>query len=304
MISFSGARVGTFAAAAVGSLLLMNCNGKGTTQPDEAIGDPEVDVSAEIGSVIERHNARVQRLRHFYANGTIMLRWMDADGSHSEQGNIELWADLPDRLAIRIYKAAIGEDFLKLGMNADRAWVLDLRPKPPDLLLIESMQQALSGKEGLPISMNPRAIVDMMGLATLPNDLPGNAACLSEDASKWVVQTTADSGRIRIEFDRKSGFPTAVRQIGPDGDVLLKSTVAPDKYERIELDRESPMDYPRFPMRFWIDHETEAGGSISITFNEATGRASDSRWTEKAFDLDRLIRQHEPQVRRIEDKGE
>ncbi len=77
--------------------------------------------------------ARAERLQRLHGWGVVELRWADESGSHFEQGDLEFWIDGPDRLAARVSK--LGDTYLWLGMNDQKAWVFDLSQQPTRLLI-------------------------------------------------------------------------------------------------------------------------------------------------------------------------
>src|SRR5262245_18852154 len=68
------------------------------------------------------HNARVAQLKTLYGDGVLQIRWTDEQGhSHSDQGDMELWLNLPRKTALRVDK--VGEVLLWLGSDDDRVWI-------------------------------------------------------------------------------------------------------------------------------------------------------------------------------------
>jgi len=91
--------------------------------PDTARTNEEpTGESPEWSSVEEAWNRRADSIDVLHGWGIAELRWHDEDGtSHMEQGELDLWYEAPDRLAIRISK--FGETYLVYGSNGIHDWL-------------------------------------------------------------------------------------------------------------------------------------------------------------------------------------
>jgi len=142
---------------AVAALLIGGCESSPTTDGKP----PAVEVSAQ--QLIERHNARAQRLDQLHAYGVIELWWTDDAGRHYEQADAELWIDQPSRTALRVNKA--GEVFLWLGSNNRSWWLFDLLSEPTTLVTGELEAAAQPVIEGA-APVHPLTLLDLMGITT------------------------------------------------------------------------------------------------------------------------------------------
>jgi superfamily I DNA/RNA helicase len=78
--------------------------------------------------------ARVERTAAISATGTLELRWRDDAGEHFESVDAQWWMERPESMALLLKK--LGERMALAGRDRDEAWVIDLRPKPPQLRVI------------------------------------------------------------------------------------------------------------------------------------------------------------------------
>ncbi|MBM4111565.1 MAG: hypothetical protein FJ254_09470 [Phycisphaerae bacterium] len=113
-----------------------------------------------------RQAARVERTGAVTATGTLELRWLDADGNHFESVEAQWWLERPESMALLLKK--LGERMALAGRDGDQAWVIDLRPKPPQLRVIERGEEP----EGWAQALLPMHLPWLLGVAPLPSGEP------------------------------------------------------------------------------------------------------------------------------------
>jgi hypothetical protein len=284
------------------------CGSDELLQTGTSESPPEIDravVLTEAGPLIEAQNRRVEALPRLYASGTITIRWIEDGRKRMEQGNVELWRDGQDRFALRIYKAAIGEEFLWLGGDAGRFWLFDLRQSDAVSLTVRPSARTAPGDENAPIMMTPAAIIELMGLASLPPLRTRSAD--GSTRGKTVVEHNAEprdvtlralgrTGPLRMIFDRERQLPRHVELLGPDGSVLARSELPLEQYESVEQDDMPIGAYPKLPMRIIVQQSESDDQSIKIELGSATGRAEEGGFKNRLFDLEVLTRRFQPSV--------
>jgi hypothetical protein len=263
--------------------------------------DP-AEAAAAAARLAAAQNERVAKLQRFYAAGTITLRWIEKGRKRMEQGNIELWRD-GERLAMRIYKAAIGEEFLWLGTDGHQCWVFDLRERDAVTLTVRDADRPEQAGQSTPIVMTPAAIVELMGLGRLPSG-PSEAAVVdtkllralgsSSQSDQLIVSTVGRTGSLRMHFDIDAQVPVRVELLGADGAVAAHSELPREQYESVEFDDMPPGAYPKLPLRVVVREAQDEDQSIKIELGTATGRADQANFTPRLFDLAVLTRRFQP----------
>ena len=110
--------------------------------------------------------ARVERTAAISATGTLELRWRDDAGEHFESVDAQWWMERPESMALLLKK--LGERMALAGRDRDEAWVIDLRPKPPQLRVIARGEEP----EGWAQALLPMHLPWLLGVAPLPEAAP------------------------------------------------------------------------------------------------------------------------------------
>jgi len=124
-----------------------------------------------------RQASRVERTAAITATGTLELRWRDAGGKHFESVDVQWWLERPDSTALLLKK--LGERMALAGRDQHEAWVIDLRPKPPQLRVITKGQEP----EGWAQALLPMHLPWLLGVSPLPTPEPQRS--WDEDGLAW-----------------------------------------------------------------------------------------------------------------------
>ncbi len=186
---------------------------------------PDVELPT-YESLARRHNERVDRVQELSARGVVELRWTDEDGRHLEQGDIDVWIAMPDRIALNISK--FSERFMWIGSGAGRAWLFDFRG---DRTTLDVVDAGDGRRQGGPVPINPATLVALCGLIRLPaTPVPVE---YDRDLDAFAV-TVAASVPLRMLLDRATGLPVRAELL-EDGAVLVSSMLKLDRYDRLEM---------------------------------------------------------------------
>jgi len=255
------------------ALLLASCRTQ--TGPD-AGGDldvPRYEVLAEA------HNERVERLGMISARGVIELRWTDDDGSHYEQGELDLWIALPRRTALSISK--LGHRFMWIGSDDRQTWLFDFRDGVTTLHLTDQSQVTAEGA----LPFDPTLLLELGGLTPLP--AAGGEVRYAPDHDAWAVR--APNGPV-LYLDQQSLLPVRAELLDDEGRILLYSTMKRSRYERVDRAGVSPLGGPMFPTLVNIK---DADGRFEVKLS-ARG-PNDSGVNANFFDLGWLQGRFKPQ---------
>jgi hypothetical protein len=236
------------------------------------------------------HNERIAGLNRLYAQGVIEIRWKDDRGAHFEQGDLELWLQLPTHTALRVDK--LGEVLLWLGSNDQRWWLFDLTNSNDRPLYLGEHGEPIRTTGPAAISIRPLALVNLLGLCPLPDysstpaqtlpavqhvplpqaakstsggarsrtpkkawmiDLPAGKAMDAASDNELANATTAAAEHFRTYFD-DSLLPVRVEILNARGDVTFSSSLG--RYSSTQFRGLSPLASPKMPTLIDIAQHT------------------------------------------------
>jgi hypothetical protein len=244
-------------------------------------------------SLVAAQAHRLEGLRQLHTRGSIELRWTDESGRHFENGDLDLWLQLPRGTALRVAKLT-SEELFWLGSDDGRYWFFDMLSDPSVLLTAGHETDLAAFGASTAVSLRPLVLLDLLGLTPLPED--GGSVQWDERLACWTVQVAGIGGSVRIGFDADSLLPTAVEALDAGGAVAASSTL--EEYESMDVPGRAPLDLPRLPERVEI---VEGGqqGSVTLFLREHTGEV-DERRMARLFDLEVLKRSLRPE--RVEER--
>ena len=169
--------------------------------PDAARTTTEpMEQAPDRSSLLMDWNRRAESIDAMHALGIAELRWIDEDGdSRMEQGELDLWFEAPDRLAIRISK--FGETYLVYGSNGVDDWLYTNQS--------EELVKWPSEREVDFILSDIDLLLVSLGLRRLPvGSLPG-AATWDASQGAWEFQVEGISGApVTWWIDEGAKFPS------------------------------------------------------------------------------------------------
>ncbi|MEM7622456.1 MAG: hypothetical protein AAF235_04560 [Planctomycetota bacterium] len=289
-----GAAVLVGAACSVASI---GCESHGSQAGGDAAPDRGEPLPAdEAADVVERYNARIERLERLWARLTIVADGVDAEGSpFREQGEGHLQVARPDHVALTIGK--LGDTRLYLGSNEERYWWIDVIDPSRKTALVGTHADATPDKTarlGMPVQ--PLDLVELLGVLPMPAD--GVRAVRRRDAEGepfiGVVFDRVRSGaQVFIELDPANLEPRRISIVVPDPQRPAAPFITSAKLDRYQIvtvndDRRAR---PRVATRFLI-HSVVTPGVVRVALYDPENRPI----RDIAFDLDRLLRAY-----RVED---
>ena len=247
----------------------------------------------------EAHNNRIAQLQKMYAIGVIEIRWKDDHGNHLDQGNMELWLQLPRHTALRVEK--FGDPLLWLGSDDQRYWLFDMTGKEK-LLRVGMHDEAVAPGQFGAIDVKPLALLDLMALSPLPvaqDDQTAPTVHNDDQRDAWVIEATGSGGPMCVYFNRKTEQISRVETLSADGKVLFFSKLT--DYKSAALAGTAPLAFPKIAHRVEIasapprepDGDVRGGGNVSVFIDEATG-VFDAKVLSRVFDLNLLMQSMPP----------
>ena len=240
-----------------------------------------------VPTVLEAQALRMRRLTLLESRGVIEFRWRDADGARFEQCDLDLFAVLPHRVAVRASK--VGERFLWLGCDQARWWAFKLAERPTRLEVYPLGVTARGGAA----AFSPRDLLSLAGLVSLPaNDGTAMTARTAPDGT--VVLDIAAGGaspRMRWGFPLGSNLPAAVELLSPADEVIARANLS--NYLSCPVEGLAVGDWPRVPARIEVVAGPAAiaggaaeGDSVRIVLDAPSGRGE--RIKDRLFRLEEL----------------
>lgn len=245
---------------------------------------------------------RAESLQKLHGWGVVELRWVDDSGSHFEQGDLEFWIDGPDHLAVRISK--LGDTYLWLGMNDQKAWVFDLSQKPTRLLVDSLGRLQKAGlEEGSWLAILEMIQLMKIGLGAVPP--PPTEDLLSSEMMDDSIATyiwrldrsksTSKSSRLQMKVNTSTWQPLVVeiRDSDGTGGLVLKSPSR--KTKRIEIPDRSSLAWPVISRVLEVQDLDDPGTIAKFAFEGITA-SLDGEPIERIFDVNILRDAFKPEV--------
>lgn len=271
----------------VPALWLAGCNRNGLGS------DFDIDHPPTYAELAAGHNTRADLLDTMYAFGAIEIRWTDDRGNHFEQGDLDVWLQMPDKVALQVGKA--GERFFWLGGNSEASWFFDLRKKGQTFAELHGPSTEARGEGDVPIAVSMTSLLEMMGLSKIPEEKPEDAADVRFDKKQnaWVLSTVGSAGPMRIFIDARRNLPVRIELLDPhtrdaksDRSTLLYSTLPLLRYEYIFMKGKAVDQFPLVPTLIDV-FRADGTGSLKISVSKPV--AEDESFNENYFDLDWLL---------------
>lgn len=133
------------------------------------------DAEALFADFVTRHNIRVGRLETFESRASLELRYSDADGSHFDQCEADIFLASGGRGALRATK--VGTNLLWVGSDGVRGWIFRLDKDPTSLTIFDTIDERVWGQslEGIGASeftlLAPSSVRALAAMQPLPTDI-------------------------------------------------------------------------------------------------------------------------------------
>ncbi len=253
--------------------------------------------AAEWIRIREGQDRRLESLTSFSSAGTLVITGMDSHGKVvTERANHRLWRIAPDKAAIRLSVA--GATGFRLGWNGERWWMLDDRPDPPELAIVDLQKQA--GFESVPDTfMAPPILLASIGLQPFPERVPGDfmvaggRARFTLDSIQWPsgAGRLEIMNRVRVDVSDPQEGPSRIDIINDRGRSIAVATLG--RFDAVETLGLPPGAWPRLAHRIEIVPNRSETDRWVATFDRPLARG---RISERLFDLEALIERSDPVV--------
>ena len=267
-------------------------------------------VAPDVDAAVNAWNTRAQAVDTLYGRGIFQLNWIDDDGGrHADQGDIDLWYERPDRIAIRCSK--FGDTISLFGSDGRMQWFYDATEDvfyegeivPGQMLLIADQP------------FSPSLLLDVLGLRPVP---AGHWTIVSPSAQVEPAGSLRDMYRANPPVDHASGRTDPVmwwwfEEDGVDWPVSRTYELFDDRILEVEDDpaRRRTVRIPGQPVTAW----PRLAGSITMRMRAADGLEEldssqmafdeltvdvDGEPMDRVFDLKQLLEALQPsEVRQL-----
>lgn len=201
---------------AVATLCLLGlAAGSGCETGGGGAGDRGRLVDAE--PIVERYNARTERITSLWARASAVIEGEDAEGRdlrERAEGHFQIIP--PQQIAMSLGK--IGNTNLYFGSDETFYWWFDMIDSERKVATVGRHEHITPAKvDALGLPIDPLNLVDALGITPLPTDMGRIVARPGPDKSTAVLSAPTRRGVRRYTIERESGEPTRVELIGPGG---------------------------------------------------------------------------------------
>lgn len=224
---------------------LAACKSGGDSTPGSSGSrSPDRGKIVDPAPVIERFNARAERVTSLWARASAVIEGEDAEGRdlrERAEGHFQIIP--PDRIAMSLGK--LGNDNLYFGSDDTFYWWFDMIDSQRKIATVgrhASITPAKIDALGLPI--DPLNLIDALGITPLPTDLGSVVARPASDRSAVVLSAPTRRGVRRYTIDRETGEPSRVELIGPGGVAALDVSLTRYRLIRGLEQGEDPLRVP------------------------------------------------------------
>ena len=270
----------TLRIACLLGLLMTGCE---ITESDTGLSDrfarPDADLPT-YRQIVDRYNENIKRVDRLWARMVVELRWKDKDGRHFEQGEGNLIAVLPDRVAMSIGK--LGHTMMWLGGDHERYWFFDLREQE-SLYTGRHDQVERLDPDSVPVPIRPQDLPRLLGLEAIdPERLPSSPAVEWYDG-KYLIEPPGM--RARLLIDPETARPARIDLFDPTGRSRVVGRLS--QWELMRLDGLPPGAFPRIATRLEISL-VDKEGRATFYLSDLSDGEQGNRIKDKAFDLTHL----------------
>ncbi len=255
------------------------------------------DAEALFADFVTRHNIRVGRLETFESRASLELRYSDADGSHFDQCEADIFLASGGRGALRATK--VGTNLLWVGSDGVRGWIFRLDKDPTSLTIFDTIDERVWGQslEGIGASeftlLAPSSVRALAAMQPLPTDIAlmaiadaaANAPLYQRFELVYQPFPKIDA-RMRFGAD---GLPTMIRVIDKSGAVLLQANLS--EYEPAQAANLAQGGWPKVARKIEVQ-STRSKGDARIYLDAPI--AMGKRMKPRFFVLEELIPQLHP----------
>ena len=264
-------------------------------QPKEDWAQPPKHTPS-VSELLATHNANTSRIQRLWARAVVELRWRDDDGKHFEQGEGNLLAVLPDRIALSIGK--LGHTMFWIGCDPQMYWLFDLRDQR--VLYIGRHQLAAKSRpDALPLPISPRDLIRLLGVLPIAPDT------VTTPVPQWTAHTPTEAGYIITThpthpleqptsylLDPRTARPIRIQLIDQQNNRTITALLS--RWERMTLNGVPPGGHPSVSTRIKIN-DPNHDGTATLFLADVSDGVEDNRIKPKAFDLERLIKALKPE---------
>lgn len=289
-------RAGAVLAAAC---LIALCGCQSTTPSPPAPGDDEQRRPVPAYETIrDAYNARVGRLERLQCPVSITATVRDANGEpETSTADGFLVVERPNRVALRIDKA--GQSVAYLGANDDWVWTFDLQADPRTAWVTPRADAELgaggpgvgagAGGAGGALPLDPRVLVELLGVMPLPEDAEALASPVEwgRDGRTLRVVRVIGAQRLVMELSPRTLAPVEASVANADGTVVGRATYARDRDVAVRGDR---ISRPRIAEAIVVELPTW-GATVRLRLVDPQNPAE--RLRAQAFDLEALLESYD-----------
>ena len=289
----------TILILALGTLLA----GCASTPAGPAVGGTQ-PAPISYREVAERFDRNITGLDQVWSRCVAVADWTQDGKPRSEQGEGNLLAILPDRLALSIGK--LGQTIIWAGCNQEHYWLFDLKDDGGVVYFGRQGKTAKPGAQPLPVGISPRDVIKLLGVMPIdPNQPPAKQPEVEWVDGGWLIQppgnglspTSPAAGPgsegpsgIKLLIDPVTFLPRQVHLCDATGKTILLARLS--NFKRVRVAGKPPGAWPWMASRYRIE-DLVKHSRLTLDLNDLSDGRPDRMHT-RAFKLGVLIKALHP----------
>lgn len=275
----------------IAMLALPGCPTRPTTGIDAGAQTP----TPEYTALVKRYNANIEGASHLWSRGVIEMTWKDGEKKRFEQGDGNLVAIVPDKIALSIGK--LGNTLLWAGCDGERYWLFDMNGDKKAMVGRHENVGKPCAKP-LPAPVHPRDMVRLLGVTPINETKVPPAPAVEWHEGKLLIEPP-DTGT-RLLIDPKTAL--AVRIDLTDARGRSRVVCVLSRHEPMQVEGKDIVNGPKVARKFEVTVPGREGGATLFLSDLSDGGDGD-RIKDRLFDFETLTKVLKPAAVEVLDEA-
>ena len=269
-------------ALGVAMLALPGC----PPRPPVDAGGAKLTPPPEYADLVKRYNANIDGASRLWSRGVIEMTWRDGEKKRFEQGDGNLVAIAPDKIALSIGK--LGNTLLWAGCDGERYWLFDMNGDKKAMVgRHENVGKPCA--RPLPAPVHPRDMVRLLGVTPIDPAKAPPAPAVEWHEGKLLIEPPGTGTRLLL--DATTALPVRIDLTDDRGRSRVICVLS--KHEPMQVEGKDEASGPKVARRFEVTVPGREGGATLFLSDLSDGSDGD-RIKDRLFDFDALTKALKP----------